>query len=314
MRGRAIKRLRDALTSPPPPSDLGGLEQRLETLAVLHGRLLAREIARSDVRSLHEAEFRVFSQFGDDGIVEHLVSRLGIPAESERFVEIGVEDYTEATTRFLLVNRNWRGLVVDASPEHVARIRRSDLSWRHDLTSAAAFVDRDNVNALLEAHGFGGEIGLLALDVDGNDYWIWEALTAAEPLVVAVEYNSVLGADRALAVPYDAGFDRAAAHFSHLYWGASLKALALLGERKGYALVGSNSAGNNAYFVRRDRAAELPAPTVAEAYVDSRFRESRDEEGRLSHLGGLDRLRAIRHLPVLDLERGEEIVLEELLP
>jgi hypothetical protein len=305
-------RLRRALT--PPPPDLTGIERRLEDLNVLQGRVLARQIGRENVSSLHEAEFKVFSQFGDDGIVEHLVARLDVPVAAQSFVEIGVEDYTEANTRFLLITRNWRGLVVDSSPEHAEHIRRSPLMWRHDLRVVEAFVDRDNVNELLESNGFGGEIGLLSIDLDGNDYWIWEAVESARPLIVVVEYNSVFGRDRAVTIPYDPIFTRRRAHFSHLYWGASLKALALLGERKGYTLVGSNSVGNNAFFVRREHAGGLPGPSAAEAYVESRIRESRGEDGELTYVGGLDRLRLIRELPVWDVEREQEILVEALLP
>jgi hypothetical protein len=289
--------------APPARPDPLALE-RLDNLAVLAGQALAREIARGGVEDLRDAEFRVFSQFGDDGIVEYLVSQLGAPRESERFVEIGVEDYREANTRFLLVNRNWRGLIVDSGDAHVRAVQESQLMWRHDIRPVSAFVDRDNVNDLLREHGFDRDLGLLSIDVDGNDYWIWEAVTA-EPLAVIVEYNSVFGPERAVTIPYAAGFDRTRAHHSNLYFGASLAAFALLAERKGYRLVGSNSAGNNAYFVRAEVAGELPAPTAAEAYVESRYRESRDEAGNLTFLSGADRIRAIADLEVWDLEREE---------
>ena len=294
-----------------PPVSLAPLERRLDDLAVLHGRTLALQLADRDVETLHDAEFKVFSQFGDDGIVEYLVRR--VPARDDRFVEIGVEDYTEANTRFLLEHRNWRGLVVDSAAEHVERIRARESAWRYELTAVAARVDRDNVNDLLAEHGFDRALGLFSLDIDGNDYWVWEALEA-DPAIVVVEYNSVFGAERAVTIPYDPAFERARAHFSHLYWGASLAALAQLGERKEYALVGTNSAGNNAYFVRRELAAGLPAPTVAEAYVESRFRESRDEQGNFTFLTGHERLRAIGSLPVWDVAAELEVPLSELLP
>ena len=287
---------------PGPPSDL--IEERLDDLAVLTAQTLARCRAGQAVRDLHEAEFRVFSQFGDDGIIDYLIERLGVPRAFERFVEIGVEDYREANTRFLLVNRNWSGLIVDRTDAHVRRLRGTSLMWRHDLHAVTELVDRDNVADLLQRHGFAENLGLLSIDVDGNDYWIWEAVSA-EPLIVVVEYNSLFGADRAVTSPYERGFDRARAHFSNLYWGASLKALALLGERKGYRLVGANSAGNNVYFVRRDRSNGLPTPTVADCYVESRYRESRDEAGNLTYLGGRERVREIASLPVWDVEREE---------
>jgi hypothetical protein len=294
---------RRAITPPTAKPDPAVLE-RLDDIAVLQGRTLARQNAGRELRNIQEAEFKVFSQFGDDGIIDYLVGRIGLPRASERFVEIGVEDYHEANTRFLLMNRNWSGLIVDSGDAHVRAVRASPLMWRHDVNPVTAFVSRETVNDVLNEHGFASDLGLFSLDVDGNDYWIWEAMTA-DPIAVVVEYNSVFGARRAVTIPYDTAFDRTQAHFSNLYFGASLRALAELGERKGYVLVGSNSAGNNAYFVRREHAAGLPQPSVVEAYVDSRYRESRDEEGNLTFLRGDERRAAIATLSVLDLERDE---------
>ena len=298
-------------SSAPPALNPRLLQEQLDDLAVLAGKTLALQIAGHQVTDIHQAEFKVFSQFGDDGIVEWLAGRLDLPAAEQRFVEIGVEDYREANTRFLLVNRNWSGLIVDSGDAHVRRLAQSSLLWRHDIHAVTALVDRENVDDVLRDQGFDHDLGLLSLDVDGSDYWIWEAMEA-QPALVAVEYNSLFGPSRAVTVPYDALFDRTRAHFSNLYFGASLPALSRLADRKGYQLVGSNSAGNNAYFVRRDLASGLPAPSVAEAYVGSKYRESRDEAGNLTYVGGRDRVDQIEHLSVLDLEREELVRIADL--
>jgi len=223
-----------------------------------------------------------------------------------------VEDYAEANTRFLLVNDNWSGLVLDADPRRIARLRAETLYWRQDLTALAAFIDADNIDRLIAGAGFGGEIGLLSIDLDGNDYWVWARIECTRPVIVIAEYNSVLGAEHAVSIPYDPAFRRGAAHFSNLYWGCSIAALAALGARKGYALVGSNSAGNNAYFVRRDRLGGLRELPPEEAYVESRFRESRDRAGALSYLSGAARLRAIGELPLEQVETGRRATIAEL--
>jgi hypothetical protein len=131
-------------------------------------------------------------------------------------------------------------------------------------------------------------------------------------VLVVVEYNSVFGPRHAITIPYDPGFVRTRAHYSNLYWGCSLKALCGLAERKGYAFVGSNSSGNNAHFVRRDRAAGIPILTPEQGYVESRFRESRDRDGRLTYLSGHKRLEAIKDLKVYDLDRQEFVRLGDL--
>lgn len=288
------------------------LDRRLDDLALMQGTLLSRQLAeRGPLGSIQEAEFRVFSQFGDDGILQYLIRAVAIQPGERRFVEFGVEDYTEANTRFLLHNDNWSGLVLDASAEHMASLRARAEYWRHDLVAEEAFIDRDNINELLSRHGFHHDLGLLSVDVDGNDYWIWEAMEVAPPLAV-VEYNSVLGSRHALTIPYARDFTRLAAHSSGLYWGASIKALTLLGKRKGYDLVGSNSAGNNAYFVRSDRLGSLTPLSPERAYVESRFRDSRDEHGNLSFVRSDNRRLLIEHLPLVDVEDGSTVRLADL--
>ncbi|WP_216658880.1 hypothetical protein [Nocardioides sp. zg-1230] len=280
----------------------GQLTREIELNRVLTGTMLARQLPAS-VSSLREVEFRVFSQFGDDGIIQYLLQHVDAP---ESFIEFGVETYRESNTRFLLVKDNWRGLVIDGSEANVASITTMAEHWRHDLTAVASFITRENINDLFTSAGFTGEVGLLSIDIDGNDYWVWEAIEVVSPVVVVAEYNSVFGPEAKVTVPYAADFTRRAAHHSHLFFGASLGALCDLAERKGYAFVGSNSNGNNAYFVRLDQLGDLRALSAAEGYVESRFRESRDASGNLTHLSGSARLDEIAHLVVQDLTTGSQ--------
>ena len=104
----------------------------------------------------------------------------------------------------------------------------------------------------METSGFDHDLGLLHIDLDGNDYWIWKQIDKFAPRILILEYNSVFGSENSWTVPYQADFYRFNAHYSGLYWGASLPALVELSSAKGYDLVGCNSAGNNAYFVRKD--------------------------------------------------------------
>jgi hypothetical protein len=278
----------------------GSLTREIELNRVLLGTMMSRQLP-ANATSLREVEFRVFSQFGDDGIIQYLLQHVDAP---ESFIEFGVETYRESNTRFLLVKDNWRGLVIDGSETNVASIRTLSEFWRHDLTAVASFITRDNINDLFTSAGFTGEVGLLSVDIDGNDYWVWEAIEVVSPVIVVAEYNSVFGPEAKVSVPYAADFTRRAAHHSNLFFGASLAALCDLAERKGYAFVGSNGNGNNAYFVRLDRLGDLPALSAAEGYVESRFRESRDSSGNLTHLSGTARLDEIAHLPVHDFATG----------
>jgi hypothetical protein len=287
-----------------------GFEQRLDAVRAQVGGLESRLLRTAEPAGIREAEFRVFSQFGEDGIIQYLVQR--VPIENKVFVEFGVEDYSESNTRFLLVHDNWRGLVMDGGDSHLAFLRRTGLDWRHDIEAKVAFVDRDNINGLIASAGIRGDIGLLSVDIDGNDYWVLEAIEVVSPRILVAEYNSNFGPEAAVAVPYDPAFERGRAHWSNLYWGASLSALDGLARRKGYALVGGNSAGNNAFWVRDDAVGEVPRVTVAEAYAVSRFRESRDESGALTYVRDQRaRLAIIRNMPLWDVEAERSVTIAD---
>ena len=282
------------------------LRKEIQETKMLAAKTLIRQLNASGMQpAMRELEFKVFSQFGDDGIIQYLIRHVNISPAERVFIEFGVENYEEANTRFLLLNDNWRGLIIDGDAENIRHVQNSGLYWRNDLTAVSAFIDRDNVNQLFQAHGFSGDIGLLSIDIDGNDLWVWKAIDTVSPVIVIVEYNAVFGSQYAVTVPYDPVFERARAHYSNLYWGCSLKALCLVGEEKGYAFVGCNSAGNNAYFIRKDRIGSLRAVTANEGFVPSRFRESRGPLGELTYLSGQDQLHLISDLEVFDIEHNQ---------
>jgi len=262
--------------------------------------LIAKDLSRRSVaaENIREAEFKVFSQWGDDGIIQYLTHNIHI--ENKTFIEFGVENYTEANTRFLLIHDNWSGLVMDGSAENIEYIKKDEISWRHDLKAKSAFISAENINDLILSENISGNIGLLHIDIDGNDYWVWKNITAVDADIVIVEYNSVFGSERAITIPYDPGFIRTKAHHSNLYYGSSLTSLCDLAEKKGYGFVGCNSAGNNAYFVKKNKIAGLKTYTVKEGFVEAKFRESRNEKGELDFLSGSKKREAIRNLKVLN--------------
>lgn len=294
--------------------DIVEVKEEIISAKLLSANVLIRQIAAAPaVNELGDAEFRVFSQFGDDGIIQYLIRRTGIPTALRTFVEFGVGDYLEANTRFLLINDNWRGLIMDSSGPNMAAVRAWPLYWKYDLTAKEAFIDRDNIDDLITTAGFVGEIGLLSIDIDGNDYWVWERISAVSPIIAIVEYNSLFGAYRAVTIPYDPSFDRGRAHYSHLYWGCSLRALELLADRKGYVLVGCNNAGNNAFFVKQSHLNGQPQLTAAQAYRECRVRDSRDRTGQFNFLSGRSRVEQIASMPLIDVERNEMVKVGDLM-
>jgi hypothetical protein len=260
---------------------LAELGRRLESVQEALGRIERRQLDAEERNAVADHEFRVFSQWGEDGIIQFLLRHVAI--EQTVFVEFGADFYnTESNTRFLLTNNNWSGLVIDGRQENIDRIFVTRAYWMHQVKAARAFVTKDNINRLLRENGVSGEIGLLSIDIDGNDYWVWKAIDVISPVIVIVEYNYRFGSELAVTIPYDESFDREKAHPSRVYYGASLKALCELGRQKGYAFVGCNSNGINAFFVRRDRLPKrIKELTPETGFVAAKVAEVFQEGGRI---------------------------------
>jgi hypothetical protein len=284
------------------------LAERMTRIQEALGRIEARQTDQA--KTAQEAEFRVFSQWGEDGILQFLIRN--VPIERKIFVEFGVENYVESNTRFLLTNNQWSGLVMDGSEENIAYIRRDPIYWASNLKAHHAFITRDNINDLLRTNGISGDIGLLSVDIDGNDYWVWEAIDVVSPRIVACEYSSQFGPTAEITTPYDPAFVRSTAHYSKIFYGASISALTALAARKGYSLVASNSVGNNIFFVRNDLLGNLKVLTPQEAYRRAQFREFHDEQGQLTFDDFETRLEKISDMSVFDLKRGGLVKIREL--
>jgi hypothetical protein len=248
--------------------------------------------------NIQEAEFKVFSQWGDDGIIDFLTNYLEI--SNNIFIEFGVENYTESNTRFLLMKSNWSGLVMDGSEKNIQAIRSEEIYWKYNLTPVNSFVTTENINAIIQANNFTGETGLLHIDIDGNDYWIWKAIKVVNPIIVIIEYNSIFGYSHPWTIPYIADFIRTQVHSSNLYYGTSLLSLCDLADEKGYYFIGCNSNGNNAYFIRKDKIKQLKIKTAEEGYVLSQFSESRNDQGKLTCLRGEARLDLLKGMKIFN--------------
>ena len=282
------------------------LKTRQNNLQVLIGNLFStvnKQHYNQFISNIQQAEYKVFSQWGDDGIIQFLIDYIEI--KEDTFIEFGVENYTEANTRFLLINNNWKGMIIDGSKENIDSVKQDKIYWRYDLTAIHAFVTEKNINQLLKENNFIGEIGILHIDIDGNDYWIWKTISVIDPIIVIMEYNSVFGDEKTWTIPYQDDFSRNKAHYSNLYYGSSLLALCDLATEKGYSFIGSNSNGNNAYFVRTDRMKKLKELNAKKGFVNSKIRESRNENGFLSFLSAHQRLAEIKGLPIYNTRSNQ---------
>ena len=213
--------------------------------------------------SFYEAS--LFSQNGEDGIIRYIFSQIGF--ESRYFVEFGFGAHQCNSLRLILYE-HFKGLMIDGSEE---QCRIFNLTCKvkdiFDVHAANAFINRDNLEHLIRSNNIPAEIDFLSIDVDGNDYWFWECLQYINPRVICIEYNSGIGSRYSWTIPYSKEFERFSAHPSGFFAGASIKALESLGEKKGYRLVGCDTTGTNAFFLRDDLGNnQIPTLTAREAF------------------------------------------------
>lgn len=268
---------------------------------VTAGRITARRLMRaahhrlvSEGPAIQRAEYRVLSQNGEDGILAHLLDAVGVGPGA--FVEFGFMDM-ECNCLELAFARDFHGLLMDGSARGCQHARDA-YRWlgKHRLRVENAFITVENLNDLLAKHGYTGEIDVISIDVDGVDYWLWECLEVVRPRIVAIEYNASMGAERAITVPYEPAFVRWEKHDSGLYHGVSLLALERLGARKGYRLVGCDSMGVNAFFVRSD----LHAPSIPTLPTQQAFCDHRSRVERLG-LTTAQQFEKVAHLPYVEI-------------
>lgn len=199
-------------------------------------------------KALENFGYKVYSQNDEDGIIQEIFRRIG--TTNQKFIEFGVQNGLESNGHFLLF-KSWTGLWIEGNADYCKEIREkfAPIITKKQLQLIHAFITKDNINQLIFEEGhICGEVDLLSIDIDGNDYYIWDSINVINPRVVIIEYNGKFPPDVEWKMAYNS---------KHIWdgsdWqGASLKALELLGRKKGYTLVGTNYRGVNAFFVRNN--------------------------------------------------------------
>jgi len=242
------------------------LNNQAYLLARIHHKLSAEISYREAIRG---QEFKLSSQNGEDGLLLYIFSQVGVT--NRTFIEFGIETGKECNTAALIRNFGWKGLLMDGDERNITKAidwyKGCEQYQNQQLKITTCFVTTDNINRVFNEQGISGEIDLLSIDIDGNDYWIWEAIHTVNPRVVVIEYNASFGKHRSITVPYDAAFQRFKKHRSGWYHGASITALATLGHNKHYRLVCADSNGCNAFFVRQDvLRGDLRVQSAADAF------------------------------------------------
>jgi hypothetical protein len=287
-----------------------------DRLLIASSAINAMRSRNLEIKALWEAEIRVFSQWGEDGILTYLLDSVGIA--KPKILEIGAGNFEECNSRFQAEFRNASVYAVDLRSDLEANCKTLDVFWRSIIIPVNDYITPNNINSHIKsAKSLLGGLDIFSLDVDGNDYWILHEADLSDISIVVCEYNPLFGHSKSVTVPREDNFSREAKHFSWLYYGMSIKANISLMQKKGFVFCGSNLAGNNAFFIKEEFEKKLnfdiPSSTSLASHTDWRVREARDENGQLSFLFGEDRASLIKSLKVIETKSNSLIDLESVI-
>tara|TARA_B100000886_G_scaffold328855_1_gene277642 strand:+ start:22661 stop:23566 length:906 start_codon:yes stop_codon:yes gene_type:complete len=275
---------------------LNNNKKRLGELYIAHSKTNYNKI-----KNIRDAEIKIFSQFGEDGIINFLLHKLNIK-NNISFVEIGTGDYEEANTRFLSETMISRGLLIDKIQE-LKFIEKRDFFWKNDIYYCQKSITSKNINNILKQYGFINNFNLLSIDVDGNDYWILEKIDISNCDLVIAEYNPIFGANLSLTVPDEDHFNRD--NYNKIFYGSSLLAMINLMNSKNFFFIGSNKACNNAFFVNKKKGDLFVDIEIEknEKYVDFKFRELKKNTPSENQIKNL--LKKIENYTIYDLDKKQ---------
>jgi hypothetical protein len=298
-------------------SKISSAERNLsEILLQASAAINASKAARNTYKYLWDSEVRVFSQWGEDGILDYLFDITDI--SKPRILEFGAGNFTECNSRFTAEYRNASAYLVDMRDDLVEHTKQLEIYWRNSIFPNQDFITPESAQQHLQkARQHMGGVDVISLDIDGNDYWVLEALDLSEVSIVVCEYNPIYGATGSYTVKRDDNFDRTKAHFSWLHYGMSLKAAIDLLSNQGLVFIGSNRVGNNAFFLKDSHLKHIPFPIPnhqkLDSFVDWRVRESRDENGCLSYLSLQEAREILCDLEVINLQTEKTIKIISIL-
>tara|TARA_B110000305_G_scaffold234258_1_gene292004 strand:+ start:3536 stop:4441 length:906 start_codon:yes stop_codon:yes gene_type:complete len=271
-------------------------------------QLLLKKKNYSKITNIRDAEVKIFSQFGEDGIIDFLLYKLNL-TNHIAFLEIGTGDYEEANTRFLCETRNCRGLLIDKIKD-LKFVQKRDFFWKNDLYFCQKTITPSNISSIINSYGFKNDCNLLSIDIDGNDYWVLKNIELSHVDIVVAEYNPLFGSNLSLTVPQDDNFDRN--RFKKIFYGASLTAIIELMESKGFMFVGANSACNNAFFINKNKKEFLSNLKVEESkeYTKFTFREIKENSYKENQISNL--IDKIEDFEIYDLNKKKTFKIKEL--
>tara|TARA_B110000503_G_scaffold110492_1_gene165340 strand:+ start:1 stop:897 length:897 start_codon:yes stop_codon:yes gene_type:complete len=272
-------------------------------------QLLLKKKDYSKITNIRDAEVKIFSQYGEDGIIDFLLFKLNLTNDIA-FLEIGTGDYEEANTRFLCETRNCRGLLIDRIKD-LKYIKKRDFFWKNDIYFCQRTISSDNIVEVLNSYDFNSRFNMLSLDVDGIDYWILKNIDLDSSDLAVVEFNPLFGAEHSFTIPNINNFDRS--KYGKIFYGASLKAMIDLMNSKNYFFVGANKACNNAFFINKKNHHLLSNIAIENLndYTNFKFRELKQNIPSKNKISNLIKL--IEDFEIFELTQKKLMKIKDLM-
>jgi hypothetical protein len=260
---------------------------------------------------LWDSEVRVFSQNGEDGILNFICEKINLYKPS--MIEIGAGNFTECNSRYLAEHRCANVLAVDAQRDLESTAKKLLVFTRTNIQILNTWVTTENINEIIDLGKSNfGSVDILSIDLDGNDYWILKSANLTGIKVVIVEFNPLLSRLDPVSVPMDESFDRSTKHFSWTYYGANLYAFEYLLKGRGFEFLGVSRHGSNAFFVESSQLSKFSNLEIdLEISSDVRARENRDKNGKLTFISGQNRVSLIKDQVVVDVRNGKHLTVGE---
>ena len=261
----------------------------------------------ADLKKLNSVDYKIFSQNGEDGIINYLTSQLKI--NKPKFIEIGVGDYSESNTKFIFETESPHGMIIDCIKNFREKVKENTLIWKGQLEIIEQKVSSKNILHLINSKNFFENLDIFSLDIDGVDYWILKELPKNFSKIAIIEYNPIFGVEKNITVPNIDNFNRTDYHYSNLCFGMSLKAAIKVMEEKNFYFVGVNLMRNNAFFISnifpKDHYFKNLQVDNLEKINNANFQESRDQNGNLNYLGGKKKIQEISECEVVKLDNND---------
>ena len=267
-----------------------------------------------NIKDIENVFYKVFSQNGEDGIIQYLLYSLKI--NTPKFVEIGTENYLESNTRYIYETCSTDGLIIDGHVNLEEKISKFLPLYKGNLKIINKLIESDSIIDILKKNNFIKDLDIFSIDIDSVDYWVIKELPDKISKIFIAEYNPYFGPDLEITVPNIKNFNRTDYHYSNLCYGSSLKAIINILKEKGFSFIGVNDLKNNAFFVLNEYLKLLslnpPKENLLE-YTRAKYREGIDIKGKLTYHSPDDVINIIKNCEVFDLKNKQIKRISELI-